>query len=132
MELLHVLLSSSGEGIAVGLMNGAIIAIVLGVIYYLKDKREKKRDLEFKNTMIKNMYTSIEAEFDKSIIGFVKSDKYNESQSKEKEIEIEQIIANTSDALKENFTTPSRLISYYEIYCIIDEIALKIKRRYIE
>ena len=48
------------------------------------------------------------------------------------EKEIEQIIANTSDALKENFTTPSRLISYYEIYSIIDEIALKIKRRYIE
>lgn len=130
MKLLHILLSNSGEGVAVGLMNGAIIAIVLGVIYYLKDKREKKRDLEFKNTMIKNMYISIEAEFDKPIIGFVKSDKYNESQSKEKEIE--QIIANTSDALKENFTTPSRLISYYEIYCIIDEIALKIKRRYIE
>lgn len=34
--------------------------------------------------MIKNMYISIEAEFDKPIIGFVKSDKYNESQSKRK------------------------------------------------
>lgn len=48
MELLHVLLSSSGEGIAVGFMNGAIIAIVLGVIYYLKDKREKKETLSLK------------------------------------------------------------------------------------
>lgn len=43
MKLLHILLSNSGEGVAVGLMNGAIIAIVLGVIYYLKDKREKKK-----------------------------------------------------------------------------------------
>lgn len=130
MKLLHVLLSSSGEGIAVGLMNGAIIAIVLGVIYYIKDKKEKRKDLEFKNTMVKNIYTSIETEFDKVIIAFIKSDSYNTIQSKE--IEIERIISKTSDTLKENFITPSRLISYYEIYSIIDEIATKTKRRYVE
>lgn len=130
MKLLHVLLSSSGEGIAVGLMNGAIIAIVLGVIYYIKDKKEKRKDLEFKNTMVKNIYTSIETEFDKVIIAFIKSDSYNTIQSKE--IEIERLISKTSDTLKENFITPSRLISYYEIYSIIDEIATKTKRRYVE
>lgn len=130
MKLLHVLLSSSGEGIAVGLMNGAIIAIVLAVIYYIKDKKEKRKDLEFKNTMVKNIYTSIETEFDKVIIAFIKSDSYNTIQSKE--IEIERIISKTSDTLKENFITPSRLISYYEIYSIIDEIATKTKRRYVE
>lgn len=130
MKLLHVLLSSSGEGIAVGLMNGAIIAIVLAVIYYIKDKKEKRKDLEFKNTMVKNIYTSIETEFDKVIIAFIKSDSYNTIQSKE--IEIERIISKTSDTLKENFITPSRLISYYEIYSIIDEIATKTKLRYVE